>query len=88
MSHSVIQPLFGKNPEFYAMSCTKCDWRETLELNNCEIEVITLDGKAPVVREVSPSCRKDARNAEPAWIRKNCPFPFLTETGSFQKKKT
>ena len=47
MSHSVIQPLFGKNPEFYAMSCTKCNWKETLELNNCEMEVITLDGKAP-----------------------------------------
>ena len=47
MAPSVIQPIFGKNPEFYAMSCTKCDWKETLELSNCEMEVITLDGEAP-----------------------------------------
>ena len=45
MPSSVIQPIFGKNPEFYAMSCTKCEWKETLELSNCEMEVITLDDK-------------------------------------------
>jgi predicted nucleic-acid-binding Zn-ribbon protein len=43
MAPSVIQPLFGKNPEFYAMSCSKCGWKETLELSNCEPDVITLD---------------------------------------------
>ena len=43
--HSVIQPLFGKNPEFYAMSCPKCGWEEKLELSNCEPDVITLDDK-------------------------------------------
>ena len=47
MPPSVIQPFFGKNPEFYAMSCPKCGWKETLELSNCEMEVITLDGEAP-----------------------------------------
>ena len=47
MAHSVIQPLFGKNPEFYAMSCPDCGWKETLELDPCEMEMITLDGKAP-----------------------------------------
>lgn len=26
-----------------AMSCPKCGWKETLELSNCEMEVITLD---------------------------------------------
>ena len=45
MAPSVIQPLFGKNPEFYEMSCPKCGWKETLELSNCEMEVITLDGE-------------------------------------------
>ena len=43
MSPFVIQPIYGKNPEFYAMSCPKCGWKETLELSNCEMEVITLD---------------------------------------------
>ena len=47
MPHSVIQPLFGKNPEFYAMSCPQCGWKETLELAPCEMDVITLDGEAP-----------------------------------------
>ena len=47
MVPSVIQPLFGKNPEFYEMSCPKCGWKETLELTPCEMEVITLDGEAP-----------------------------------------
>lgn len=47
MLHSVIQPIFGKNPEFYAMSCPKCGWEETLELTPCEMDVITLDGEAP-----------------------------------------
>ena len=47
MTPSVIQPIFGKNPEFYAMSCPKCGWQETLELSNCEMDVITLDGEAP-----------------------------------------
>ena len=47
MPSSVIQPLFGKNPEFYAMSCPKCGWKETLELSNCEMDVITLDDDAP-----------------------------------------
>ena len=47
MPPSVIPPIFGKNPEFYAMSCTKCDWKETLELSSCEMDVITLDGEPP-----------------------------------------
>ena len=47
MPPSVIRPLFGKNPEFYAMSCPKCGWKETLELDPCEMEVITLDGALP-----------------------------------------
>ena len=47
MAHSVIQPLFGKNPEFYAMSCPKCGWKETLELAPCEMDVITLDDEPP-----------------------------------------
>jgi predicted RNA-binding Zn-ribbon protein involved in translation (DUF1610 family) len=47
MAPSVIRPLFGKNPEFYEMSCPKCGWKETLELTPCEMEVITLDGEAP-----------------------------------------
>jgi predicted nucleic-acid-binding Zn-ribbon protein len=47
MAPSVIQPIFGKNPEFYAMSCPKCGWEETLELDPCEMDVITLDGEAP-----------------------------------------
>ena len=47
MPSSIIQPIFGKNPEFYAMSCTKCEWKETLELSNCEMEVITLDDAPP-----------------------------------------
>lgn len=47
MAPSVIQPLFGKNPEFYEMSCPKCGRKETLELSNCETDVITLDGEAP-----------------------------------------
>ena len=45
MTPSVIQPLFGKNPEFYEMSCPKCGWKETLELDPCEMDVITLDGE-------------------------------------------
>ena len=45
MTLSVIQPLFGKNPEFYEMSCPKCGWKETLELDPCEMDVITLDGE-------------------------------------------
>ena len=47
MPHSVIQPLFGKNPEFHAMSCPKCGWKETLELAPCEMDVITLDDEPP-----------------------------------------
>ena len=47
MSPSVIQPIFGKNPEFYAMSCPKCGWKETFELIPCEMDVITLDGSKP-----------------------------------------
>ena len=47
MVPSVIQPLFGKNPEFYEMSCPKCGWEETLELDPCEMDVITLDGESP-----------------------------------------
>ena len=47
MPPSAIQPIFGKNPEFYAMSCPKCGWAETLELNPCEVDVITLDDEAP-----------------------------------------
>lgn len=42
---SVIPPLFGNNPKFYAMSCPKCGWKETFELAPCEIDVITLDGE-------------------------------------------
>ena len=44
---SVIQPLFGNNPRFYEMSCPKCGWKETLELDPCEMDVITLDGESP-----------------------------------------
>ena len=62
MPHSVIQPLFGKNPEFYAMSCPKCGWEETLELDPCEMDVITLDGEAPKgprsVTELPKRCPK------------------------------
>ena len=47
MPPSVIQPIFGKNPEFYAMSCPKCGWKETLELDPCEMDVITLDDEPP-----------------------------------------
>ena len=47
MPSTVLQPLFVKNPEFYAMSCPKCGWKETLELDPCEMEVITLDGAPP-----------------------------------------
>ena len=43
---SVIQPLFGNNPRFYEMSCPKCGWKETLELDPCEMDVITLDGES------------------------------------------
>ena len=54
MAPSVIQPLFGKNPEFYEMSCPKCGWKETLELTPCEMDVITLDGKpTPVLQSVT-----------------------------------
>ena len=45
MAPTVIQPLFGKNPEFYEMSCPKCGWKETVELTPCEMDVITLDGE-------------------------------------------
>ena len=62
MLHSVIQPIFGKNPEFYAMSCPKCGWKETLELDPCEMDVITLDGEAPKcpqsVTELPKRCPK------------------------------
>lgn len=62
MAPSVIRPLFGKNPEFYEMSCPKCGWKETLELSNCDPEVITLDGAAPsgprIVAELPGKCPK------------------------------
>ena len=45
MAPSVIRPMFGKNPEFYAMSCPKCGWKELLELAPCEVDVITPDGE-------------------------------------------
>ena len=44
---SVIQPMFGNNPRFYEMSCPNCGWKETLELDPCEMDVITLDGESP-----------------------------------------
>ena len=47
MTTSVIQPLFGKNPEFYEVNCPKCGWGDILELDPCEMDVITLDGKPP-----------------------------------------
>ena len=62
MPLSVIQPIFGKNPEFYAMSCPKCGWAEALELNPCEVDVITLDGEPPkgprTVTELPKRCPK------------------------------
>ena len=47
MKSTVVRPLFGNNPEFYEMSCPKCGWKETLELDPCEMEVITLSGEPP-----------------------------------------
>lgn len=47
MAPSVIQPFSGKNPEFYRMSCPKCGWEETIELDPCEMDVITLDDEPP-----------------------------------------
>ena len=66
MAPSVIQPLFGKNPEFYEMSCPECGWKETLELTPCEMDVITLDGEPATgprsVTELPKKCPKcDAR---------------------------
>lgn len=62
MAPSVIRPLFGKNPEFYEMSCPKCGWKENFELSNCDPEVITLDGEAPrgptIVSELPKKCPK------------------------------
>lgn len=62
MPPSVIRPLFGKNPEFYEMSCTKCDWMENLELDPCEMDVITLDDAPPSgprqVTELPKRCPK------------------------------
>jgi predicted RNA-binding Zn-ribbon protein involved in translation (DUF1610 family) len=45
MTPSVIRPLSGRNPEFYEMSCPKCGWKETLELDPCEMDVISLSGE-------------------------------------------
>ena len=60
MVPSVIQPIFGKNPEFYAMSCPKCGWKETLELDPCEMTTITLDDAPPTgprsVTELPKNC--------------------------------
>jgi len=60
MPPSVIRPLFGKNPEFYEMSCPKCGWKENLELAPCEVDVITLDGEEPkgprIVTELPKRC--------------------------------
>ena len=62
MPLSVIRPLFGKNPEFYAMSCPNCGWKETLELDPCEMDVITFEGepsKGPrSVAELPKRCPK------------------------------
>ena len=44
---SVIQPMFGNNPKFYAMSCPNCGWIATLELLPCEVDVITLTDDSP-----------------------------------------
>lgn len=47
MAPSVIRPLFGKNPEFYRMSCTKCGWEDAFELEPCETITIALPGTPP-----------------------------------------
>ncbi len=62
MADSIIRPLSGKNPEFYGMSCPECGWRETLELDPCEMYVITLDGEPDpgpkCVTELPETCPK------------------------------
>ena len=77
MPPTVIQPLFGKNPEFYAMSCTKCGWRETLELSSCEMDVITLDDNAPkgprTVTELPKRCPECGARLD----KKKLPIPVF-----------
>ena len=77
MAPSVIRPLFGKNPEFYEMSCPQCGRKETFELSPCEMDVIALDDNAPkgprIVTELPKRCPKCGAGLK----RKKLPIPVM-----------
>lgn len=62
MMHNCMRPVFGKNPEFYAMSCTECGWEGTFELDPCEMTEVALPGAPPDTRhhvtELPKTCPK------------------------------
>ena len=62
MMRNCMRPMFGKNPEFYALSCPECGWEESFELDPCEMTRIALPGTPPDnwnhVTELPKTCPK------------------------------
>ena len=45
--HNCMKPMFGKTPEFYRLSCSKCFWEEDFELEPREMARGALSSALP-----------------------------------------